>query len=99
MNFHDEMTGHMIIGEAAISLAVRDEEINVIALIKQLGIMAETEADDDRVVLIADARKWLKSFIPDSTRERAELNWMVVTGQVPSVLKEHENASLKAKIK
>ncbi|WP_324019795.1 hypothetical protein GC090_11375 [Pantoea sp. JZ29] len=89
MNFHDEATGHKIIGEAAVNLALQNEEITVVSLIRQLSTMADHESDDERVLLIADARKWLKSFINVATRERAELNWMVVTGQVPANVIEH----------
>ncbi|MGP2415450.1 hypothetical protein ACTUSQ_14945 [Pantoea ananatis] len=89
MYFHDEATGHKIIGEAAVNLALHDEEITVVSLIRQLSVMADNEIDDERVIQIADARKWLKSFINVATRERAELNWMAVTGQVPANLTEH----------
>ncbi|MHA6311190.1 MULTISPECIES: hypothetical protein [Pantoea] len=87
MVFHDKSTGHMILGEAAINLAFQQQDITLVSLIRQLGEMAENESNDDRVAQIADARNWLKSFINASTRDRAELNWLVVTGQEPVELK------------
>lgn len=89
MVFHDKSTGHMILGEAAINLAFEQQDITLVSLIRQLGEMAENESNDDRVAQIADARNWLKSFIKASTRDRAELNWLVVTGQEPVELKKY----------
>ncbi|MBZ6393484.1 MULTISPECIES: hypothetical protein [Pantoea] len=89
MVFHDKSTGHMILGEAAINLAFEQQDITLVSLIRQLGEMAENESNDDRVAQIADARNWLKSFINASTRDRAELNWLVVTGQEPVELKNY----------
>lgn len=89
MVFHNKSTGHMILGEAAINLVFERQDITLVALIRQLGEMAENESNDDRVVQIAEARSWLKSFISPSTRDRAELNWLVVTGQEPVKLKNY----------
>jgi len=89
MVYHDKTTGHVILGEAAINLAFEGQEITLVSLIRQLGEMAENERNDDRVAQIADARNWLRSFIDASTRDRAELNWLVVTGQAPVTLKDY----------
>ncbi|PHP93385.1 hypothetical protein CBF17_013345 [Pantoea agglomerans] len=89
MVYHDKTTGHMILGEAAINLAFDEQEITLVALIRQLSEMAEQERNDERVAQIADARNWLKGFIEPSTRDRAELNWLVETGQAPVNLKDY----------
>ncbi|WP_292992702.1 hypothetical protein [Pantoea sp.] len=89
MVYYDKTTGHMILGEAAINLAFEEQEITLISLIRQLGEMAENERSDDRVEQIADARNWLKGFIDPTTRDRAELNWLVETGQAPISLKDY----------
>lgn len=89
MVYHDKTTGHMILGEAAINLAFEEQEITLVALIRQLSEMAEQERNDERVTQIADARNWLKGFIESSTRDRAELNWLVETGQAPVNLKDY----------
>ncbi|ORM50904.1 hypothetical protein HA41_17575 [Pantoea conspicua] len=89
MVFHNKSTGYIILGEAAINLAFKQQDITLVSLIRQLGEMAENESNDDRVVQIADARNWLKSFINASTRARAELNWLVATGQEPVELKNY----------
>ena len=89
MVYHDKTTGHMILGEAAINLAFDEQEITLVALIRQLSDMAEQEHNDERVTQIADARNWLKGFIKSSTRDHAELNWLVETGQAPVNLKDY----------
>lgn len=89
MVYHDKTTGHMILGEAAINLAFDEQEITLVALTRQLSEMAEQERNDERVAQIADARNWLKGFIEPSTRDRAELNWLVETGQAPVNLKDY----------
>lgn len=89
MVYHDKTTGHMILGEAAINLAFEEQEITLVSLIRQLGEMAENERSDERVEQIADARNWLKGFIEALTRDRAELNWLVETGQAPVSLKDY----------
>ena len=89
MVYHDKTTGHMILGEAAINLAFDEQEITLVALIRQLSEMAEQEPNDERVTQIADVRNWLKGFIESSTRDRAELNWLVETGQAPVSLKDY----------
>ncbi len=89
MVYYDKTTGHMILGEAAINLAFEEQEITLVSLIRQLGEMAENERSDDRVEQIADARNWLKGFIDPTTRDRAELNWLVETGQAPISLKDY----------
>jgi hypothetical protein len=54
--------GHVIIGEAALSLALGEREISVHSLISQLGHMAEAGGSDSRLTEISEARSWLKSF-------------------------------------
>lgn len=89
MVYHDKTTGHRILGEAAINLAFEEQEITLVSLIRELSAMAEKERSDERVAQIADARNWLKGFIETSTRDRAELNWLVETGQAPVFLKDY----------
>ncbi|MDH2065789.1 hypothetical protein [Pantoea sp. GD03673] len=89
MVYYDKAVGHIILGEAAINLAFEEQEITLVSLIRQLGVMAENERSDERVAQIGDARNWLKGFIEDATRDRAELNWLVETGQAPVFLKDY----------
>lgn len=58
---HDEK-GHVIIGEAALSLALSEKEISVLSLINELGHMMNAGGSDDRLSMISEARCWLKSF-------------------------------------
>ncbi|QZX94177.1 hypothetical protein K6R05_10215 [Pantoea alfalfae] len=89
MVYHDKTIGHIILGEAAINLAFEEQEITLVSLIRQLAEMAENERSDERVAQIAATRNWLKGFIEASTRDRAELNWLVETGQAPVYLKDY----------
>lgn len=58
---HDEK-GHVIIGEAALSLALSEREISVQSLIEELGYMAKAGGSPSRLSDISEARSWLRSF-------------------------------------
>lgn len=58
----DEKGDSSLIGEAAIRLVLSKKEIVVETLIGELCIMAETEPDDTRLLLMHITRRWLKSF-------------------------------------
>ncbi|KHJ69713.1 hypothetical protein QU24_02340 [Pantoea rodasii] len=62
MSNHHDGKGHVIIGEAALSLALGEKEISVHSLIAELGHMAQTGGSDKRLTEISEARSWLKSF-------------------------------------
>jgi len=80
--FHDEEQGHIIIGEAVFNLATSQKEINIDSLITELGTMAEYDVSDYRLAQIAEARRWLKSFVNTSPRNREELRWLAGSGHV-----------------
>ena len=71
MLIQDDEKGHVIIGEAALSLALGEREISVASLLIQLGHMAKAGGSHNRLAQIAEARNWLSSF---STPEGAERN-------------------------
>jgi len=58
----DDEKGHVIIGEAALHLALAEKEINVISLIGELGHMAANATCDKRLSDISEARSWLKKY-------------------------------------
>ncbi|MGX9741587.1 hypothetical protein [Pseudocitrobacter corydidari] len=58
---HDEK-GQVVIGEAALALALSEKEISVNSLITQLSRMEMGCVTNDRIQSIANARDWLKSF-------------------------------------
>jgi len=60
--FPEDEIGHVIIGEAALSLALSEKEISVFSLIDELSYMAKEEASDERLVEIHEARSWLKTM-------------------------------------
>lgn len=62
MLFQNDEKGHVIIGEAALSLALGEKEISVATLFTELGHMAKSERNADRLTQITGARNWLRSF-------------------------------------
>ncbi|MGK3141668.1 hypothetical protein [Pantoea sp. C2G6] len=62
MLFQNDEKGHVIIGEAALSLALGEKEISVATLFTELGHMAKSENNTDRMIQITQARNWLRSF-------------------------------------
>ena len=67
MLIQDDEKGHVIIGEAALHLALAEKEINVISLIAELGHMAANESCDERLGDISGARSWLKKYANPET--------------------------------
>ncbi len=65
----DDRKGHVIIGEAALYLALAEKEINVLSLIAELGHFAANVSCDERLRDIFEARNWLKKC---AYSERAE---------------------------
>ncbi|WP_337010277.1 hypothetical protein [Pantoea sp. AS142] len=62
MLFQNDEKGHVIIGEAALSLALGEKEISIATLFTQLGCMAKSESNPHRLAQISEARSWLSSF-------------------------------------
>ncbi|MGP2445860.1 hypothetical protein [Pantoea ananatis] len=63
----DDEQAHLIIGEAALQLALADREINIASLMNELRHMATDDCSDDRLSQISEARAWLRTFItPDN---------------------------------
>jgi hypothetical protein len=71
------MTGHAIIGEAAVNLAVREEEISVDALLTELNIMLKAEKISSRSRRISDAISWLRDFRTVGARGSDNKEWML----------------------
>jgi len=83
--FHENVIGHVIIGEATLNLALGDQEISVATLIDELGKMAENEESDTRLAQIADARSWLKNFVKPERLHLAQMHWQKQTEQQRSL--------------
>lgn len=74
--YHDDQKGHIVIGEAAVSLAVAGQDITLESLIRELSAMAEGDVSDARLEEIFDARRWLQGLRRYGSREKAERHWM-----------------------
>lgn len=53
---------HVIMGEAAMNLIIRNEEVTVATLIRQLNAMSVHEPVGARLVAIKGACRWLFDF-------------------------------------
>lgn len=62
MFIQDNEKDHVIIGEAALSLALSEREISVASLLSELGKMAKAGGTTERLNKIADAQRWLGNF-------------------------------------
>lgn len=62
MSVQHDGKGHVIIGEAALSLALSNRKISVQSLIEELGHMACAGGNAARLHEISAASAWLKSF-------------------------------------
>ncbi|MEN4522762.1 hypothetical protein [Pantoea agglomerans] len=72
MLLQDDGNGHVIIGVAALHLALAKKEISVISLIAELGYMAADKCSDERLTEISEARSWLKRVITPDRAEHSE---------------------------
>ena len=77
MLYSEDMTGHAVIGEAAVNLAVREEEISVDALLTELDIMLKAEKISSRSRRISDAISWLRDFRTVGARGSDNKEWML----------------------
>lgn len=67
---------HVMIGEAAMNLIFSREEVSTGSLINQLQHMARLEEDDDRLLKIWAARKWLLEHKQGSAAVYKKPNWL-----------------------
>lgn len=71
MFIQNNVNRHVIIGEAALSLALGERQISLDSLICTLGRMAKTEESSDRLAQIDEATNWLESFeSPDAALQK-----------------------------
>ncbi|HAU5566684.1 TPA: hypothetical protein JD264_23200 [Serratia fonticola] len=77
MLYSEDMTGHAIIGEAAVNLAVRDQDITVDALISELAAMLKADSSHSRDQAIRGAIKWLRGHRSISAKSTGEDSWLL----------------------
>ena len=70
----------LIIGEAAVHLAINNVDITVDSLIRKLADMAAAEEDPARCVQIRGAKRWLRGF-KSLPGKRDELRWVTGAGR------------------
>lgn len=62
MSFQNDGKGYVIIGEAALSIALGQRVVNVQSLIDELDHMANAGGSNSRLSDISEAVSWLQSF-------------------------------------
>lgn len=67
---------HIMIGEAAMNVVFSREEISLGTLLNQLQAMASDEEDDDRLLSIWKARKWLLEYKQVTNPLTSTSNWL-----------------------
>lgn len=77
-DFHNG--NQLIIGEAAVHLAMNNTDITVNSLIRELADMAAAEKDPLRYVQIRGAKRWLRGF-KSLSGNRDELRWVTGAGR------------------
>ncbi|WP_051937290.1 hypothetical protein [Erwinia sp. 9145] len=77
MFISDEEKGHILIGEATISLIFNREEITPQALSDALQKMADGESDKERVRQIEQVRQWLKRYKQPGSLSSQRAGWPV----------------------
>ncbi|MXP53810.1 hypothetical protein FD737_12035 [Pantoea sp. Seng] len=77
MLYSEDMTGHAIIGEAAVNLAVREQDITVDALISELAAMLKADSSHSRELSIREAIKWLRGHRSISAKSTGEDSWLL----------------------
>lgn len=75
---------HVMIGEAAMNLIFSREEVSTGSLINQLQNMARLEEDDDRLLKIWAARKWLLQHKQAGDYAGHTRSWMTTEGEHPA---------------
>lgn len=91
MFYHDDVEGHRVIGEAALNLLSRMQDVNVANLIAELSAMSEQEECDEKLSLISDARCWLKNHTSTGKRYPRAKSWLDTP--VPPPLSAVDNSS------
>lgn len=77
MLYSEDMTGYAVIGEAAVNLAVREQEITVDSLLTELNVMLRAEELSSRIARISAAIAWLRDFRTVGARGGAAQSWML----------------------
>lgn len=73
---------HVIMGEAAMNLILRNEEVTVATLIRQLNAMSVHEPDGARLAAIKGTCRWLFDFRQPGSLSQQGSAWFASPGAV-----------------
>lgn len=91
MYFNNDEKTRVIIGEAAMHLALNEQEIDVAALVRQLGLMVRRTTSPERQAAIHEACDWLNTFRELGSQHIAALNWDIMGLDEPEHHAERDN--------
>ncbi len=63
MYISDEVKRNKLIGEVTIRIIFNREEVTTDNLVKELKLMAESETDEVRLILMHEVRRWLLGYL------------------------------------
>jgi hypothetical protein len=90
---NEDETHELMIGEAAVSLLFNRKDITTTALLDELNVMGDVEEDDDRLLAIWSARRWLLSRRKSSYPDNNHQDWLAeATGQANTRHPHREDA-------
>lgn len=90
---NEDETHELMIGEAAVSLLFNRKDITTTALLDELNVMGNVEEDDDRLLAIWSARRWLLSRRKSSYPDNNHQDWLAeATGQANTRHRHREDA-------
>ncbi|WAT02117.1 hypothetical protein [Rouxiella chamberiensis] len=76
MFISDEAKGNTLIGEATINLIFNREEVTVNTLLRELKSMAESEDDENRLLLMHEVCRWLQGFCSLGSVKPERAGWL-----------------------
>lgn len=71
---------HVIMGEAAMNIILRNKEVTVATLIRQLNAMSGDEPDGGRLAAIKGACRWLLDFRQPGSLSQQGSPWFASPG-------------------
>lgn len=76
MFISDEVKGNELIGEATLRLIFNREEVTTDNLVQELKVMAESESDESRLLLMHEVRRWLLGYLGLSCLTPERAGWL-----------------------
>lgn len=76
MYISDEVKRNELIGEVTIRLIFNRDEVTTDNLVKELKLMAESEQNEMRLLLMHEVRRWLLGYVSLSCMTPERAGWL-----------------------